>query len=70
MLRINRRARIETVGVKVFWFHLPGADLAILPWNWRLNVFVFVHDGQPLLAPAKYEVGEYDLIVQRADASV
>jgi len=68
VLRINRRARIETVGARVFWLRLPGADLAITPWNWRVNVFVFVHDGQPLLAPEKCEVGEYDVIVQKADA--
>jgi len=68
VLRINRRARIETVGTKVRWFRLPGADVAITPWNWRVNVFVFIHDGQPLLASEQNEVGEYDVIVQRADA--
>lgn len=35
-----------------------------------MNVFVFVHDGQPLLAPEKCEVGEYDVIVQRADVEL
>lgn len=68
MLKINRRARIETVGVKVFWLRLLGADMTLTLWNWRVNVFVFVHDGQPLLAPEQCEVGEYDVIVQRADA--
>ena len=47
---------------------LPGADMTLTLWNRRINVFVCVHDGQPLLAPEKCEVGEYDVIVQRADA--
>jgi hypothetical protein len=47
---------------------LPGADVTFTLWERRINVFVFVHDGQPLLAPEKCEVGEYDVIVQKADA--
>jgi len=44
---------------------LPGADMTLTLGNWRVNIFVFVHDGQPLLAPEKCEVGDYDVIVQR-----
>jgi hypothetical protein len=67
VLRIHRRARVEKVGAKVLLLRVPGADITLTVWNWRVNVFVFVHDGQPLLPSDECEVGDYDVISQRAD---
>ena len=45
------------------WAFQIVVGLAFL-FSARVNIFVFVHDGQPLLAAEKCEVGEYDVIVQ------
>jgi hypothetical protein len=42
---------------------LPGADITFTLRERSFNVFAYAHDGQPLLAPEKCEVREYDVIV-------
>lgn len=68
LMKVNRQAWVEQAGARVLLLRLPGVDITFTWWNQRINVFVFLHDGQSLETPAKVEVGPYDIIVQRADA--
>jgi hypothetical protein len=67
MLKIERRAWIEESGPRVILMRLPGADITLTFWNWRVNVGAYVHDGVPAPRRLQTELGEYDVIFRRTD---
>ena len=48
MLRIERNARVESVGEKVHLFRFNRADMVVTFWNWRTHVFIYLHPPAPL----------------------
>jgi len=43
IFKVQRNARIESVGRNVKWMRLPNADLAVSKWRLRVNVFLYLH---------------------------
>src|SRR5467141_258247 len=43
IFRVQRNARIESVGRNVRWVRLPNADLVMSKWRRRVNVFLYLH---------------------------
>ena len=63
-LKVERWARIERVGAKVWWLKTPGMDLTLTVYMWGISLGVYMHDSSEVLV-SPVPVGDYDVIFRK-----